>query len=180
MDKKTPSATGYIQPYRYPSPGIPLAAIKRFARKIAAKFHPDKIVLFGSYAKGQPHEESDVDLLVIMPTRNAIDESIRIGNAFDEWPFALDLIVRTPRHIERGLRDGDWFLTEVIQTGVVLYESYDRPVDSQSRGRLAQRSKPKHSAAASTGSGLLPLSTRGRKLPQGSSARSKRRRTSDT
>ena len=46
-----------------------MSAIKRFARQIAERFHPEKIVLFGSYAYGKPHEESDVDLLVIMPTR---------------------------------------------------------------------------------------------------------------
>ena len=57
----------------------PLAAIRRFARRIAERFQPDKIILFGSYAYGKPHEESDVDLLVIMRTKNAIDQSIRIS-----------------------------------------------------------------------------------------------------
>src|ERR1700691_5868160 len=90
----------YVQPYRYASPNIPLTAIRRFARRIAERFHPDKIILFGSYAYGKPHDESDVDLLVIMRTRNAIDESIRITLAFEE-PFSLDLIVRTPWQIER-------------------------------------------------------------------------------
>lgn len=55
----------YVQPYRYASLNIPLAAIRRFARQIAERFQPDKIILFGSYAYGTPHEESDVDLLVI-------------------------------------------------------------------------------------------------------------------
>ena len=80
----------YVQPFRYPSPNIPLSAIRRLARQIAERFHPDKIILFGSYAYGQPHEESDVDLLVIMPTRNAIDQAIRIALAF-ERPFSLDV-----------------------------------------------------------------------------------------
>ena len=57
----------------------PLAAIRRFAHRIAERFQPDKIILFGSYAYGKPHEESDVDLLVIMRTKNAIDQSIRIS-----------------------------------------------------------------------------------------------------
>src|SRR5438046_5610706 len=99
----------YVQPYRYPSPNIPMSAIRRFARQIAERFHPEKIVLFGSYAYGTPHAESDVDLLVIMPASNEISMSIRVSLAF-ERPFALDLIVRTPRHLERGLKEGDWFL----------------------------------------------------------------------
>src|SRR3984893_6918968 len=63
----------FVQPYRYASPNIPLAAIRRFARRIAERFQPDKIILFGSYAYGKPHEESDVDLLVIVRTKYAID-----------------------------------------------------------------------------------------------------------
>ena len=69
MTKQASSVTRYVQPYRYKSPDIPMSAIKRFARRIAAKFHPEKIILFGSYAYGTPHEESAVDLLVIMPCR---------------------------------------------------------------------------------------------------------------
>src|SRR5271168_3143489 len=107
MDKQQ-HTPGYVQPYRYASPNIPLTAIRRFARRIAERFHPDKIILFGSYAYGKPHNESDVDLLVITRTRNAIDESIRITLAFEE-PFSLDLIVRTPWQIERGLKDDNWF-----------------------------------------------------------------------
>jgi predicted nucleotidyltransferase len=120
MAKKSTTAAPYVQPYRYPSPNIPLAAIRRFARQIAERFHPDKIILFGSYAYGTPHAESDVDLLVIMPAANAIDQSIRITLAF-EYPFSLDLIVRTPRQVERGLKDGNWFLREVMAKGKVLY-----------------------------------------------------------
>jgi predicted nucleotidyltransferase len=131
--KRNPSAP-YVQPYRYPSPNIPLAAIRRFARQIAERFHPDKIILFGSYAYGTPHAESDVDLLVIMPARNAIDQAIRIDLAFD-WPFALDVHVRTPYQIRHGLKedDRDWFLYEVMTKGKVLYEAPYGSVGEQGR-----------------------------------------------
>src|SRR2546430_12216484 len=132
MTRKHATPAPYVQPYRYPSPNIPLAAIRRFARRIAERFQPDKIILFGSYAYGKPHNESDVDLLVIMRTRNAIDQSIRIKTAFAR-PFSLDLIVRTPWQIERGLKDDNWFLREIIEKGKVLYEARDRQVGSQSR-----------------------------------------------
>src|SRR5271156_523171 len=125
----------YVQPYRYASPHIPIAAIRRFARRIAERFQPDKIILFGSYAYGTPHEESDVDLLVIMRTRNAIDQSIRIKTAFRRL-FSLDLIVRTPWQIDRGLKDDNWFLREITEKGKVLYEARNRQVGSQSRTGL--------------------------------------------
>src|SRR5947209_4750300 len=126
MSTRQPTSR-YVQPYRYASPNIPLAAIRRFARLIAERFQPDKIILFGSYAYGKPHEESDVDLLVIMRTKNAIDQSIRISLAFKRL-FSFDLIVRTPWQIDRGLKDDDWFLREIIEKGKVLYEARDRQV----------------------------------------------------
>src|SRR5258705_1214171 len=98
---------------------VSLAAIGQFAAQIADRFHPDKIVLFGSYAYGRPHEESDVDLLVIMPAANSISQAIRITMAF-EPPFPLDLIVRTPQKVRRGLAEGDWFLQEIMANGKVL------------------------------------------------------------
>ena len=92
--KKTPKEVPGL--FRYHSPNIPMAAIRRYARQIAEKFDPDKIILFGSYAYGQPHEWSDVDILVVMPAYNQINQSIRITLAV-EAPFSLDLIVRTPK-----------------------------------------------------------------------------------
>src|SRR5215831_2809922 len=136
MAKKRSTSVRFVQPYRYASPNIPLAAIRRFARRIAERFHPDKIILFGSYAYGQPHDESDVDLLVIMPTRNAIEQAIRIDLAF-ERPFALDVHVRTPYQIKQGLKEGDcdWFLREAMEKGKVLYEAPHGSVGEQGRGR---------------------------------------------
>jgi predicted nucleotidyltransferase len=178
MSQHQPTPVRYVQPKRYPSPNIPLRAIKRFARQIADKFHPEKIILFGSYAYGTPHEESDVDLLVIMPTRNAIDQSIRICNAFEEYPFSLDLIVRTPRQIQVGLKadDCDWFLKEVMDKGKVLYEAPNSPVGPQGRGR--SRLHPSHVRHHSTpkGRGVLPLPADGGEIPQGITPGTRRRR----
>ncbi|HWY87583.1 MAG TPA: hypothetical protein VNX28_12695 [Gemmataceae bacterium] len=48
---KKPTTPQYVQPYRYASPNIPLGAIRRFARRIAERLGPEKIILFGSYAQ---------------------------------------------------------------------------------------------------------------------------------
>ena len=122
MAKKKPAPVPYVQPYRYPSPDIPLTAIRRFARRIAERFRPDRIILFGSYAYGKPHAESDVDLLVVMPARDVVNQAVRICLAF-ERPFSLDLIVRTPKQVERGLKEDDWFLREVVEKGKTLFEA---------------------------------------------------------
>src|SRR5437762_1516669 len=149
----------FRQPYRYASPDIPLSAIQRFARQIAEKFQPEKIILFGSYAYGTPHEESDVDLLVIMPARDVISMSVRIALAFGR-PFSLDLIVRTPRQMEIGLREGDcnWFLREVVEKGIVLYAAPHQRVGPKSGGRHKRGPVAKGRKKAASRSNLLPLS----------------------
>ncbi|MBI3822201.1 MAG: nucleotidyltransferase domain-containing protein [Planctomycetes bacterium] len=117
-----------------------MSAIRRFARAIADRFHPEKIILFGSFAYGTPNADSDVDLLVIMPARNQIDQAIKIQWAIDA-PFPLDLIVRTPHNMRWRLEEGDWFLREIVSRGKVLYAATNRRLGAKSRGRLSNRAK---------------------------------------
>jgi predicted nucleotidyltransferase len=140
MVKQHAGPVPYRQPYRFASPDIPLSAIQRFARRIARRFRPQKIILFDSYAYGTLHPESDVDLLVIMPTRNPVEQAIRIDLAF-ERPFALDVHVRTPYQVRQGLKEGDcdWFLREVLEKGKVLYEAPDSSMGEQGRIRACGR-----------------------------------------
>ena len=84
----------------YCGANIPMRVIRRYARAIAEEFHPDKIILFGSYAYGTPHEDSDVDLLVVMPAKNEIRQSNRIRQAFDT-PFPMDLFVCTAENLAK-------------------------------------------------------------------------------
>jgi predicted nucleotidyltransferase len=140
MVAKTPGMTGRELYYRYLPPKIPRAAIRRFARRIAERFDPDKIILFGSLAYGTPHEESDVDLLVVMPTYDEIAQSIRIKLAFDR-EFPLDLIVRTPKRLRFWVAQGDSFLQEITTKGIVLYEKDIPRVGKKGRKRPARRSK---------------------------------------
>src|SRR5687768_16894266 len=86
------------EPCAYFGADVPMAAIRRYARQVAERFQPDKIILFGSHAYGVPHADSDVDLLVVMPARNQLDQVVRIRRAVPA-PFPLDLIVRTPRNL---------------------------------------------------------------------------------
>jgi predicted nucleotidyltransferase len=164
----------YVQPYPYASPNIPLAAIRRFARQIAERFHPEKIILFGSYAYGTPHNESDVDLLVIMPAYDVVAQAIRISGAFERL-FSHSIIVRTPQQIKRGMRedDRDWFLYEVMTKGKVLYEATHRSVGSEGRGRHRNRQKPRRARKTKARRSLLPLPAGRRKVSQGPIARAR-------
>jgi predicted nucleotidyltransferase len=121
-------------PRWYRGANIPMQLIRRFARRVVEHFQPDKIILFGSYAYGQPHDDSDVDILVVMPTRNQLDQAFKIHWTIQP-PFPLHLVVRTPKNMEWRLAEGESFLTEVVSRGKVLYEANNQGVGSKSRSR---------------------------------------------
>jgi predicted nucleotidyltransferase len=108
----------------YRGADVPVAAIRRFARAVAERFRPDKIILFGSHAYGAPHADSDVDILVVMPTRNQLDQAYKIHSTLLP-PFPLDIIVRTPKNLKWRLEEGDSFHREIVSKGKVLYEKND-------------------------------------------------------
>jgi predicted nucleotidyltransferase len=135
MSKKSPMPGKTNLPRWYRGADVPMSVIRRFAREVAERFHPEKIYLFGSYACGSPHADSDVDILVVMPARNEIDQAVRIDRAVDP-SFPLDLIVCTPKNIAWRLKEGDTFLREVMMKGKVLYEKAHGPVGAKGGVRL--------------------------------------------
>jgi predicted nucleotidyltransferase len=102
---------------------IPQKAIDQVVKQIVEKFKPQKIILFGSYARGNPRPESDVDMLVIMDTSlKEVQQAIQICQQI-EYRFGLDLIVHTPKYLQQRIKMGDWFLRDVLKEGKVLYEA---------------------------------------------------------
>ena len=137
--KSKPQTKPIAKPERwYRGDQVPMAAIRRFAREVAERFKPDKIILFGSHAYGTPNEDSDVDILVVMPARNQIDQACRIDDAIDP-PFPLDLIVRTPEKLAERLAMGDSFVREILAKGNVLHEIDNGRMGPKGGGRLPVR-----------------------------------------
>jgi predicted nucleotidyltransferase len=137
MAKKKPNPSSVVSPRLHRGADIPMRLIRRYAREVAERFHPDKIILFGSYAYGTPHADSDVDILVIMPSRN-LNLAVQI-----RWelpaPFPMDLLVRTPAYLQSRLELGDSFLREVVSKGKVLYEKDHSSMGEESRTRSRGR-----------------------------------------
>lgn len=104
---------------------IPEDVIRSLVRQIAEKFHPHKIILFGSYAYGKPHPESDVDLLVIMDTNLKESQQALEIRRYLNIMFGLDLLVYSPERLAQRLEWGDSFLQEIVSKGIVLYEALD-------------------------------------------------------
>jgi uncharacterized protein len=104
-------------------PMISLSQIEAFSQQIVEKFQPERIILFGSYAYGQPTEDSDVDLLVILPFEEMpVQMAIAIRRQVQS-PFPLDLMARTTEQIQQRLEMGDFFIQDIMEKGRVLYEA---------------------------------------------------------
>lgn len=130
MAKKQNNTSAAEPAQTYWGADIPMSVIRDFARRVAERFQPDKIILFGSYAYGTPNADSDVDILVVMPARNQRSQAYKIRLGISA-PFPMDLIVRTPDTLKWRLEEGDSFLREIMSKGKVLYEKADGGVGAQ-------------------------------------------------
>jgi len=71
--------------------------IRLMVDRIVKRFDPDKIILFGSYARGNSGFDSDVDLLIVMPVSGSKRKTqVEIRKALRDVPVAKDVIVSTP------------------------------------------------------------------------------------
>jgi predicted nucleotidyltransferase len=97
-----------------------------YLKVLAEKFHPEAVVLFGSYAYGSPTPDSDVDLLVVKEIADsAVAEATRIRRAWRplRHSFAnlpIDVMVRTPDDLRSRLAAGADFHAEIVAKGLVL------------------------------------------------------------
>ncbi len=105
-------------------------------QKIVSELKPEKIILFGSYAYGTPTPHSDVDLLVIMKTRASLKErSWAVSSLLLPRPFPVDILVKTPKELEKALESGDFFLKEIVARGKVLYDRSKWPAHMGNKRR---------------------------------------------
>jgi predicted nucleotidyltransferase len=99
------------------------AMIQWVAGRIAEKIRPEKIVLFGSYARGSATPNSDLDLLVVVESdlpRPA--RSVWVRRAFQWIPTAMDVLVYSPAEIRKWREAPASLVAAVERDGVVLYE----------------------------------------------------------
>lgn len=104
----------------------PRKQIDRLCSAIALKFHPDKIILFGSHAYGSPRAESDVDLLIVMPYEGSPfkQAGVIINHLINTVGILpMDVLVRTSKEVQARIRMGDRFISEIIKRGRVMYEA---------------------------------------------------------
>jgi predicted nucleotidyltransferase len=98
--------------------------IAELSERIVREFQPERIILFGSHAYGQPGPDSDVDLLVVLPFEGTgFRKSLEILNRVAP-DFSVDLLARRPEDTVRRYIEGDPLIREALDHGKVVYERH--------------------------------------------------------
>ena len=114
---------------RFESPDIPMSAIRRYARRIVERFQPEKVILFGSYAWGQPTQDSDIDLYVVtqddfLPSswRQKRDIVRTVSNRILDlrMRYSIDLIVHTKPMHRQFVETNSSFARQITSEGIRL------------------------------------------------------------
>ena len=102
---------------------VTMNKIEEFGRLVGRKFGAERVILFGSYAKGTVTGDSDVDLLVIGPFEGRpADTSVKIRMKLRPQ-FPVELLIRTPEKIQQRIEMGDSFIQNILNNGKVLYQA---------------------------------------------------------
>ena len=99
--------------------------IDKIVRRLARRFKPEQIILFGSHARGTAGLDSDVDLLVVMPLKNPRHEKrnveLAMRLALHDFAIATDVIVVTPEEVARRQHIPGTIIRPALREGKVLY-----------------------------------------------------------
>ena len=107
-------------------PAVTEDLLADMTQRVVEACHPEKVILFGSYAYGTPHPDSDIDLFVVMKPGNPEETNhqrvMKVTDVAKIRYLPMDVIVRTPQEVEARLAMGDFFIKEILDRGRVLYE----------------------------------------------------------
>lgn len=96
--------------------------IRQMVRRIVSEFAPERIILFGSHARGDAGPDSDVDLLVVMPVEGSSREkAVEIGVALHDIRIPKDIVVTTPEAFESRKEIVGTIERPAAREGRVLY-----------------------------------------------------------
>lgn len=98
------------------------AQIEKLKGRLIKEYNPEKIILFGSLAKGDYHELSDIDMIVIKKTKKRFLERIGDVLMLNDTNMCLECFVYTPDEFAKMIEEENPFIEEALKSGVVLYE----------------------------------------------------------
>lgn len=96
--------------------------IKNIVREIVDAGDPELVILFGSYGRGKPKKDSDLDIFVVADLPGTASEKIRfVDRAITSSGFGIDIVVRSREQVKNALKGRDWFIQEIFAEGKKLY-----------------------------------------------------------
>lgn len=99
------------------------ALLEHVTKTIVERFHPKRIMIFGSHARGEAGPDSDLDLFIEMDTlHRPPDRAIAISEGFGLRSWPLDIVVYTPEEVRRLRNINGTLLSVIEKEGKVLYE----------------------------------------------------------
>ena len=98
--------------------------LKEMTRRLVAEFQPHQIYLFGSYAWGQPNEDSDVDLFIILPQSQLSrgERDFWARRCLRDLNMPKDVLVETQAEVDRASRVYASLESEILERGVKIYD----------------------------------------------------------
>lgn len=98
--------------------------INEAARRLVEKFRPERIILFGSQARRTADKRSDIDLLVIYPSKkNRMKLMVEMNRSLNGIDYAFDIVILSPREYEIDSQIPGTLARYVSQDGKVIYEA---------------------------------------------------------
>lgn len=97
------------------------AKIKKIVKSLKP-YKPKKVILFGSYAWGKPTKDSDFDFLIVKQTKDKRYYQLLLRRAIFGKGIPVDLLIYTPKEIEKRLKLNDFFIKNIVQKGEIVYE----------------------------------------------------------
>ena len=120
QSKSTRLSTLIDNPHSNPSA---VSWIQVAVGRIAENFFPEKIILFGSYARGEATQHSDIDLLVVLSeVANKHEKAVEIRRIWSDFPVSKDIVITTPQEIDEYGQMVGRVLQPALREGKVLYE----------------------------------------------------------
>jgi uncharacterized protein len=104
-----------------PAPLVTREALQAFTQRLVQHFAPEKVILFGSQARGEPRWDSDADILVVMPFEGSSFETRLAMLQVGEPSFPLDLLLCRPEAAAQRYAWGDPFIRDAFDHGEVLH-----------------------------------------------------------
>lgn len=104
-------------------PPLNKSLINTISKRLVKNLDVVKIILFGSYVSGKPTKNSDLDLLIIVNTKEkGIKRYAMVSELLEPRKIPMDIIVKTPDEIKKRIKMFDPFIRNILKTGKVLYE----------------------------------------------------------